>query len=92
MAIVLGHGKAARHDAVHVRDLGMQAASDETVLEQARAGEQILRSADTDCAAEYEHGKYRDCAGVLLRRFAWFWLDTVYGAQTAACRQCGHAT
>ena len=29
--------KAAGHDAVHVRDLGMQAAPDEEILERARA-------------------------------------------------------
>jgi hypothetical protein len=30
--------KAAGHDAIHVRDLGLQAATDEVVLEHARSG------------------------------------------------------
>ena len=34
--------KAAGHDAVHLRDLGMQAATDRVVLEHARADERIL--------------------------------------------------
>lgn len=34
--------KAAGHDAVHLRDLGMQAATDHAVLEHARADERIL--------------------------------------------------
>jgi len=34
--------KAAGHDAVHLRDLGMQAATDRVVLEHARANERIV--------------------------------------------------
>jgi predicted nuclease of predicted toxin-antitoxin system len=34
--------KAAGHDAVHLRDLGLQAATDDVVLEHARADERIL--------------------------------------------------
>jgi Domain of unknown function (DUF5615) len=37
--------KAAGHDAVHVRDLGLQAATDEIVLEQARSDERVAETA-----------------------------------------------
>jgi predicted nuclease of predicted toxin-antitoxin system len=37
-----------RHDAVHVRDCGLQAASDETIFERAHQEERVVVSADTD--------------------------------------------
>jgi predicted nuclease of predicted toxin-antitoxin system len=40
--------KAAGHDAVHLRDLGMQAAPDPAVLQHAQVDERDLVSADTD--------------------------------------------
>jgi predicted nuclease of predicted toxin-antitoxin system len=40
--------RQAGHDAVHVRDLGLQAADDEAIFDRAAADERAIVSADTD--------------------------------------------
>lgn len=43
--------RAAAHDAIHVRDRGLQAASDETLFELGASEGRVLVSADTDFGA-----------------------------------------
>ena len=62
--------KAAGHDAAHLRDLGMQAATDHVVLEHARADERILVSADTDFGGLLAWSGASTPSVILIRRLA----------------------
>jgi predicted nuclease of predicted toxin-antitoxin system len=46
--VVAGLLKQAGHDAVHVRDYGLQTAADDTILARAKDENRILVSSDTD--------------------------------------------
>jgi predicted nuclease of predicted toxin-antitoxin system len=62
--------KAAGHDAVHLRDLRMQAATDHVVLEHAKADERILVSADTDFGGLLARSGASTPSVILIRRLA----------------------
>jgi hypothetical protein len=58
---------AAGHEAAHVRDYDLQAASDEEIVERARAEDRIVVSADTDsgpCSRSAARGSLRSYSSV----------------------------
>lgn len=57
----------AGHDAVHVREIGLQHASDAEILDAATAEEQVIISEDTDFGALLTHRQSSGPSLVLLR-------------------------
>lgn len=66
--LLADHLKAAGHDAAHLRDYGLQAATDPVVLGQARGDNRVLISADTDFGTLLAQEKADRPSILLIRR------------------------
>ena len=60
--------RTAGHDVVHVRDIGLQRATDETVIDAARTDGRVLVSADTDFGTLLARSHDRAPSFLLMRR------------------------
>jgi predicted nuclease of predicted toxin-antitoxin system len=56
------------HDAVHVRELGLEAATDDEILAHARGDDQVIVSADTDFGALLARHNAAGPSVILIRR------------------------
>jgi predicted nuclease of predicted toxin-antitoxin system len=68
--LIAQHLAAAGHDAVHLRDYGLQAAPDPAVLALARTESRVVVSADTDFGALMARKYSRRRPSLLIRRIA----------------------
>ena len=59
--------RAAGHNAVHVRDYGMQAADDSSILDLAEKEQRVVLSADTDFGALLAEQKSKRPSFILFR-------------------------
>lgn len=67
---VAGRLEAAGHDAIHLRDLGLQAATHHDVMARAAADGRVLVSADTDFGTLLARSGAKTPSVLLIRRLA----------------------